>query len=42
MLSRAVTQVAVAPTDLGALERGGIFADDFEAGDAGAWSSVQP
>lgn len=28
--------------DLGALERGGIFGDDFEVGDSGAWSARQP
>lgn len=27
-------------TDIGAFERRGIFADDFEVGDAGAWSSA--
>lgn len=28
--------------DLGAYERGGLFADDFEAGDSGAWDRTAP
>ena len=29
-------------TDAGAFERGGLFADDFESGDAGAWWDTAP
>ena len=29
-------------TDAGAFERGGLFADGFEVGDAGDWSAAAP
>lgn len=35
-------RVVGAQTDAGAFERGGIFADDFESGDAGAWWDTAP
>jgi len=35
-------RVIGANTDLGAIERGGVFADGFESGDTGAWAAPIP
>lgn len=35
-------RVVGAQTDAGAFERGGLFADDFESGDVGAWWDTAP
>lgn len=36
------TRIAGLGTDLGALERDALFADGFESGDAGGWSTTEP
>ncbi len=40
-VEHAPRSAALAP-DAGAFERGGLFADGFESGDAGAWSAALP
>ena len=35
-------RLAGTTTDIGGFEYGGLFADDFESGDAGAWSNAVP